>query len=108
MFDEDKARKELEARQELRREAKLPLIDIEAELAILREQKQDLEYVCDFIDWKNSNPELVQTIKYEVLNELRREWNKPADWVPSGTLSGGELWYGLQIQTRLQQVFKMR
>ena len=98
MFDEVLVRMTLETRQQLRKEAALPPIDVDAELKTMREQAEHAEATRPFEDWKTDNPDLVKAIREEALNDLRAEWNKPTDWQPTGMLSGGRMWYELMVR----------
>jgi hypothetical protein len=106
MFDEAAARAALEARQQLRREAQLPLLDIEAELTAMREQAEQASAARAFADWKADNADLVKAIREEALNELRVRGNRPPDWRPTGVLSGGGLSFHLMVEKRVREAFE--
>jgi len=101
MFDEPAARKILEARQQLRTEAALPPLDIDAELRTMREQAERQDAHRTFEDWKANNPDLVKAIREQALNELRAKRNEP-DWRPTGVLSGGGWSFHLMVEKRLR------
>jgi hypothetical protein len=107
MFNEVAARMTLEARQQLRKEAALPPLDIDAELKTMREEAEQADATRAFEDWKANHPAVVGTIRQEVLNGLRAEWTKPADWQPTGILGGGRLWYETVVQQRLREAFRV-
>jgi hypothetical protein len=106
MFDEKSARVALDVRQRLRNGAALPSLDIDAELKAMREKADRDEASRAFENWKASNPDLVKALREEALNELRTKGNRPADWRPSGMLSGGGLWFELMIRARLREAFR--
>lgn len=107
MFDREKVRKELEERQILRREASLPPIDIEAELKVRELSAEYNERAAIFRAWQDSNPELIEKIKADVLEDLRQKKGNP-DWKPYGYLSGGgymyHVWCENAIRSKYQEV----
>lgn len=105
MFDEASARRDLEARQQLRKGAALPPLDIDAELKRMREQNEEADSVRAFEQWQADNPELVKAIRQQSLNDLRAEWGKAADWRPTGVLSGGGLWFDRLTNKRVRAAF---
>jgi hypothetical protein len=106
MFDEASARLTLEARQQLRKKAALPPLDIEAALWAMWKRAEREEAARAFENWKANNPDLVKAIREKALDELRTRGNKPADWRPTGVLSGGGLSFDLMVRERLGAAFR--
>lgn len=97
---------ELNARNAMRIEACLPLIDVDTEADKLEMQADQEIETKAFEQWKAGNPEIVAAIRQEVLENLRSDWNKPDDWKPTGMLSGGGMWYETSVRVALLKKFR--
>jgi hypothetical protein len=92
MFDIEKARNEIEARNRIRLEAQLPPVSIGAELRKLYELNRQNEFEHFF----QTSPFRMRVEK-KLLKVARRMRDDP-QWVPTGVLSGGRL--GFYLWTR--------
>jgi hypothetical protein len=91
------------ARNAIRAEAKLPLVDIALKLA----QAARIEQAAAFDNWAEQNRELRRRIEAKVLARARRKRGDP-NWWPSGYLSGGGLSFGLVVRKVLKRIYRMR
>ena len=108
MFDREQAIEQLQQRQSVRKLAFLPALDIEKELAFLEKQAITEGRTKAFQDWVAANPDIVSEVREDVKNGLRQNWSKPADWEPSGQLSGGGMWFELEVREVLLQRYNAR
>lgn len=86
---------EIRSRNDLRREAGLPLLSISAEL---RKKVQAVQSARRESEWRSSP--LRKVVEAELLAEQRIARGDPA-WVPSGILSGGRLAFAMEVRRRL-------
>ena len=86
---------EIRARNDLRREAGLPLLSISAEL---RKKVRAVQLERRDSEWRSSP--LRKMVEAEVLEEQRIARGDPG-WVPSGILSGGRLAFALEVRRRV-------
>jgi len=92
MFDIDQARHEIEVRNRIRAEAKLPPVPFAAELRHLYKVHRQIEFEQFF----QSSP-IRQCVEQKLLNRIRRLLGNP-NCKPSGMLSGGG--WAFHIRTR--------
>ena len=92
MFDEKQIRKDVEERNQLRKESGLAPISVKAELKRLR----DVDASAKEANFIRSSP-LRPRVEAKVLAIMRRQRNDP-NWIPTGFTSGGGYWYHLKVQ----------
>jgi hypothetical protein len=90
---------EIESRNDLRRVARLSLLDVDKELI-----RMESAYPTPFTQWCRDHPDIVGMMKVEVLEEKREEYGNPK-WVPTGMLSGGGLLFAVCVQEELRRRF---
>ncbi len=100
MLDIDKARLEIEERNRIRAEAKLPPVSITAELRRLYEVHRQNEFEQFF----QSSP-IRQRLEQKLLNRGRRLRGEP-DWIPTGMLSGGGWAFHAHIRTVMKRIWR--
>jgi hypothetical protein len=91
----------IENRNQIRKEAYLPLIQVEKEFCRVKELRDGIKRAREFS--KFADP-LRQRVRDEVLAEMRRERDNP-DWVPTGILSGGRYLYEIRVQKELCRLY---
>jgi hypothetical protein len=93
---------DIERRNDLRREAFLPLLEVEKEFRRIKELKEDSERARKF---KKFSDPLKQRVRERVLSRMRRERGDP-NWSPTGVLSGGGLLFSALANARLHKLYK--
>ena len=93
---------DIERRNDIRREAFLPLLEVEKEFRRIKELKEESERARKFEEF--SEP-LKQRIREKVLARMRREKNDP-NWNPTGVLSGGGLLFSALVNARLHKLYE--
>src|ERR1700730_4764509 len=102
MFDIHQARHEIEERNRIRREAKLPLLSVVAELRRLYEVQRKNEFEQFFL----TSP-FRKRIEQNLLDRGRRLREEPG-WRPSGMLSGGGWAFYIRTRKIMRRVWRMR
>ena len=93
---------DIERRNDIRREAFLPLLQVENEFSRIKGLKEDSERARKF---KEFSEPLKQRVRERVLARMRRERGDP-NWNPTGVLSGGGLLFSTLVNARLRKLYK--
>ncbi len=101
MLDIDKARLEIEERNRIRVEAKLPPVSVAAELRRLYEVHRQNEFEQFFL----TSP-LRQRVEQKLLDRKRRLRGEP-DWIPTGMLSGGGWVFYARTRKIMRRIWRM-
>jgi hypothetical protein len=94
MFDREAAIQDINERNRIRREARLPTLSVDDEL---RETEANARQQ-DFEEFWRTSP-LRERVRAKIIARYRRCFGNP-DWQPSGILSG----YGLMVHARTREV----
>jgi len=90
---------EIEARNEVRREADLPLLSVAKEI----DRISTAELRQDYLDWYNTTP-LRAKVAASILQECRDERHDP-NWIPHSYLNGGGD-YSARVDKKMHQLWK--
>jgi hypothetical protein len=93
---------DIERRNDIRREAFLPLLQVEKEFSRIKWLKEDSERARKF---KEFSEPLKQRVREKLLAGMRRERSDP-NWTPTGVLSGGGLLFSTLVNARLHKLYK--
>jgi hypothetical protein len=93
---------DIERRNDIRREAFLPLLEVEKEFCRIKALKEDSERARKF---KEFSEPLKQRVREKVLARMRREMGDP-NWNPTGVLSGGGYIFSLMVEQRLHKLYE--
>ena len=93
---------DIERRNDIRRAAFLPLLQVEKEFSRIKGLKEDSERAKKFKEF--SGP-LKQRVREKLLAGMRRERSDP-NWNPTGVLSGGGLLFSTLVNARLHKLYK--
>jgi hypothetical protein len=102
MFDIHQRRHDIEGRNRIRVEAKLPMVSVAAELRHLYKVHQQSEFEQFF----QSSP-IRQRVEQKLLNRIRRLQNDPR-WMPTGVLSGGGFAFYARARKVMKRVWRMQ
>src|SRR5258708_3503340 len=109
MFDIHQARHEIEERNRIRGEAKLPLLSVVPELRRLYEikRKRDSEQrENEFEQFFQTSP-VRKRLEQKLLNRGRRLRGDP-DWKPTGMLSGGGWAFYIRTRKIMRRIWRMQ
>jgi hypothetical protein len=98
-FDIAKARQEIESRNRLRAEVRLPPLSMAFELRKLYDAERQAEFEAFF----NASP-LRKRVEAKLLARVRRQLHEP-NWKPSGMLSGGGLAFSLHTKKLMRRLY---
>jgi hypothetical protein len=92
---------EVEERNRLRRDARLPLLSVAKEVRRIYQAKQAAKQKADFERSVQTSP-LRAEIEDEILAQERWVRGDP-NWKPTGVLSGGGMLFHLAVRNRLRK-----
>src|SRR5262249_25272025 len=93
---------DIERRNDIRRGAFLPLLEVEKEFRRLKDIQENSEFQKRFREF--SEP-LRPRVREKELARVRRKMNDP-NWIPTGMLSGGGLPFSNSVEKRLRKLYK--
>jgi hypothetical protein len=102
MFDIEKARTDIEARNRIRLDAQLAPIAVGVEL----HKRYQLHRQSEFEQFFQSFP-LRKRVDEKLLQVARRMQNNP-DWLPTGVLSGGRLGFYVWTRKVMMRIWRMQ
>jgi hypothetical protein len=109
MFDIHQARHEIEERNRIRIEAKLPLLSVVAELRRLYEVQRKKDYEQrggEFEQFLQTSP-VRKRLEQNLLDRGRRLRGDP-DWKPTGMLSGGGWAFYIRTRKIMRRIWRMQ
>jgi hypothetical protein len=100
MFDIARARKEIEQRNRLRADVRLPPVSMAHELRKIYNVERNAEFEAFF----NTSP-LRKRVEAKLLAHLRRQRQDP-EWKPTGMLSGGGLAFSIRTMKVMNRIWQ--
>jgi hypothetical protein len=93
---------DIERRNDIRREAFLPLLEVDKEFRRLKVIKEESERTRKF---KEFSEPLRKRVREKVLARMRRDFGDP-NWIPTGVLSGGGMIFSIRVENRLRKLYE--
>jgi hypothetical protein len=101
MFKRTKAREDIDRRNRLRAEVRLPPLSMARELRKIYSTEREAEFEA----FLNTSP-LRQRVEAKLLARVRRQRHEP-EWKPTGMLSGGGLAFSLRTRKLMRRIWRI-